>query len=251
MSSRYVPREYWDKRLQENWDLTGVGFGGYSPRYNKLLYRFQEGALSRALARAKIRVDGARVLDIGSGIGYWVKWYDDHGAASMTSVDITPTATAALQTLFPKATVIQADIGADELGLPPHDIVNIISVLYHIVDPEAFRRALWNLSASTASGGYLVMSDRLRENELKPADHVHFRSRETYRKGLAEVGFEVQHIQPMHTLMNGGLPSLLSPRVRGLARRMEEALAPALVLMDRIPGISVAANSHILVARKR
>lgn len=253
MSTGYVPKEYWDNRLKQRWNLTGVGFGGYSARYNQWLYRFQELSLARALGKAHVKIEGKRVLDIGSGIGYWVRWYYGKGAADVTSVDITPTAVQTLKTLFPRATVLEADVSTPGVELPPHDIVNIISVLFHIVDPDKFRQALANLARFTAPGGHLVLSDRMGDREVRPAEHVCFRARSVYESELPKLGFEIQHIQPMHTLMNGGLIALFhgAPgRVRGLARRTEEYFTPALYLLDLLPGVSRWANSHVLVARK-
>jgi SAM-dependent methyltransferase len=253
MSTQYVPKEYWDNRLKEHFDLTGVGFGGYSPRYNKWLYRFQELTLGRALSKARVKVQGARVLDVGSGIGYWVQWYYKNHAGHLTSVDITPTAVKKLQSLFPQAAVHEADVTSPDVELPQHDIVNIISVLYHIVDPQLFRQALANLAKFTAPGGYLILSDRLGPVELRPAEHVRFRARSHYISELKALGFEIAHIQPMHTLMNGGLRALFSKapaRIRGLARRAEESFAPGLYFIDQLPGVPAFANSHVLVARK-
>jgi 2-polyprenyl-3-methyl-5-hydroxy-6-metoxy-1,4-benzoquinol methylase len=254
MSTGYVPKEYWDNRLKEHWDLTGVGFGGHSARYNKWLYRFQELTLAAALRKAGVKVEGARVLDVGSGIGYWVRWYYRNRPAHVTSVDITPTAVQNLRTLFPQATVHEADVSMPGVQIPPHDIVNIISVLYHIVDPELFQRALANLVAFTAPGGHLVRSDRMGDREVRPAEHVRFRALETYETALHALGMEIRHVQPMHVLMNGGLRALFAgapSRIRGLARRAEESLAPAWYVVDQLPGMSTWANSHILVARKK
>jgi SAM-dependent methyltransferase len=253
MSSEYVPKEYWDNRLKQRWNLTGVGYGGYSARYNKWLYRFQEHSLARALDHAGVEVEGRRVLDIGSGIGYWVRWYYSQRAASVTSVDITPTAVQNLRTLYPQATVLEGDVSSAEVEIPPHDIVNIISVLFHIVDPAGFGQALANLARFTAPGGHLVLSDRMGDSELRPAEHVCFRPRSVYESELPKLGFEIRYIQPMHTLMNGGLMAAFNGApalVRGLARRTEEYFTPALFLFDKLPGLSRWANSHILVARK-
>jgi SAM-dependent methyltransferase len=253
-STGYVPRDYWDKRLQEHWDLTGVGYIGFSKRYNKWLYRFQRRALGAALRNAGVRVEGARVLDVGSGIGVWVAWYYGQKAGRLTSVDITPTAVTALRRLFPQADVHEADITKPDVDVGQHDIVNIISVIYHIVDPELFKQALRNLAKSTAPGGHLVLSDRLGPEELTPAVHVRFRTLSTYRAELEQLGFDIVHVQPMHTLMNGGFRGAFrrAPgRVRGLAHRTEELLAPALFALDHLPIVSSRANSNILIARKR
>ncbi|KKL59685.1 hypothetical protein LCGC14_2212870 [marine sediment metagenome] len=77
MTKAYTPREYWDARLRAHWDLSGVGRGDYGVAYNRWIYRAQDRAVRRAFHHCSVDVSGKRVLDVGSGTGYWLG--DDGG----------------------------------------------------------------------------------------------------------------------------------------------------------------------------
>ncbi len=64
----YRPREFWEQRLAEQFDLRGTGETGLSLAYNRACYALRAEVLSRALRAAGVRLEGARVtgVDIAS-----------------------------------------------------------------------------------------------------------------------------------------------------------------------------------------
>ena len=249
----YTPREYWDARLRAHWDLSGVGHREYTVAYNRWLYRAQDRAVGRVFHRGAVDVSGNRVLDVGSGTGYWLGWYRSHGAGSLCALELSPTAAEVLRRAFPEDEVVEANIAGPSVDLAPFEVVNVMNVLYHIVEPSLFERALANLASLTAPGGWLVLSDGLGSRELQPASHVRFRPLASYQDRLPQLGFAIKVVEPAYTLLNGGVAKAVRwapSRVQRLVRRGEEALAPVLYTLDGFSMLARWANMRILVARK-
>ncbi|NIR43219.1 MAG: class I SAM-dependent methyltransferase [Gemmatimonadetes bacterium] len=249
----YDPRTYWDARLAKRWDLSGVGHACYSVGYNRWLYRAQGWALARALRRVRAPVSRMSVLDVGSGTGHWLKWYSRRDAGPLTALELSPAAAGRIRERFPEVTVVEGDIA--ELTLPANrfELVNMLGVIYHIVEPPAFERALESAARAIAPGGWLVLSDRLGSEEVRPARHVRFRPLACYEDRLPSLGLRIQLVQPIYTLLNGGLADAAcsAPAVaRNLVHGAEEAMAALLFALDRTPGLGHWANMRLLVAKK-
>lgn len=253
MSEAYDPREYWDARLAARWDLSGVGHLGYSLRYNEWLYRAQGRALARALRRAGVAVSNWDVLDVGSGTGHWLAWYGRRGAGPLTALELSAAAARRLREVFPRATVVESDIAQVAPDSPRFGLVNVLGVVYHIVEPLAIERALENLACLTAPGGWLVLSDALGPREMRPAPHVRFRPLDFYEERLPPLGFRIEVVEPVYTLLNGGLSQAARtapPAVRRRVRAAEDKLAGVLFLLDRLPGLGRWANMRLMLANK-
>ncbi|RMF26012.1 MAG: hypothetical protein D6759_20410, partial [Chloroflexi bacterium] len=66
-------RHYWERRLIRHPNLKGTGHRAFSLAYNRVLYQAQRDCLELVLARHQISLQGKRVLDIGSGTGFYVQ----------------------------------------------------------------------------------------------------------------------------------------------------------------------------------
>lgn len=254
MTKKYDPPQYWDGRLQNDQSLASVGFKGYSAKYNYWNYRAEERALARLLVRAGIDVSGRSVLDVGSGNGYWLDWYATRGGGGITALELSPSAVRRLRAKYPLVRVVEVDIGGEIPELAPADLVNVQSVLFHIVDSAPFERALENLSRLVAPGGWLVLSDRLGCEEVSLAPHCRFRSLGTYERALAGAGFRIEAVEPIHVMLNGGLGESfrwVHWRIARLIRRVEETFTPVLYAMDGLACIGRWANKRMLLARQR
>jgi SAM-dependent methyltransferase len=253
-STAYDPRQYWDARLGKRWEISGVGHAGYSLRYNRWLYRAQERSLRALLRRAGADVSGKRVLDVGSGTGHWLGWYTKLGVGSLTALELSRIAAQRLRQKFEAVEVVEGDIAAQDTDLGAFDLVNVVSVMYHVVDPALFQRSLENLARMTIRGGWLILSDQLGTREVQAADHVRFRPLALYEERLSSLGFRIKMVQPVYTLLNGGLRQaveLAFSQSGSAVQPLEEALAPVLYMLDGLPGLTRWANMRLLIARKR
>ena len=197
----YRPREFWEQRLSEQFDLRGTGETTLSADYNRACYTLRAEVLGRALARADLDPRGRSVLDVGCGTGFWTAWYLERGAL-YTGLDIAPTSIARLSERYPQARFLLADISeADIAGT--FDLVNVFDVLYHITDDARWEAALGRLARAVAPGGALLVTDVFGEARGL-SEHNKMRSLERYRAVLAATGlrFTCAPLVSTHALLN-------------------------------------------------
>jgi SAM-dependent methyltransferase len=209
----YEPGEFWEGVLSSRGGLTGVGHGGYGPRYNRHLYAVKERAVRSALAKNGIDLRGKRVLDVGSGVGYFTNVARQLGRGSYTGFDITTTSGEHVRAIDPEATFETVDIAAplpdDIKGLGRFDVVLMLDVAYHIVEPAKLEQALDNVWSFVEPGGHLLLVDTFGERELQPrvnpgaVPHVVFHSLPDYdRLLLSKPDANLLGLVPMYFLFN-------------------------------------------------
>ena len=137
--------------------LTGVAAPSLPETMNHWFYVNWGRRLNQFVA--KHRLHPRTVFDIGAGTGFWVDWWLDHGAETVAGCDLVPLAVDRLrERLGPGFSVL--DVSAQPIP-GTYDLVSVMNVLLHITDAEAFARALANVAAAVAPGGYLVLMEPL------------------------------------------------------------------------------------------
>lgn len=205
----YDASEFWQDTLGTRFDLTGVGHGGYGPRYNAWLYRGKLRAFRRALEDAGLALTGKRVADIGCGVGVFATLAAQSGVASYTGFDITPVAIERLRETHAEFDFALLDIGEPlGAGAGTFDVVLAMDVLYHVVDPARFSQALENLWSLVAPGGHLLFVDALWKRPLVPCvgevdvPHVVFHARTDYAPLLQQADATIISTRPMYWSFN-------------------------------------------------
>jgi SAM-dependent methyltransferase len=237
----YRPREFWDQRLREQFDLRGTGETGLSLAYNRACYALRREVLERALAEEGLDPRGRAVLDVGCGTGFWTALYLEHGAA-VTGLDIAPTSVERLRERFPAVTFVLGDVSETRLERA-YDLVNAFDVLYHITDDARWEAAVRHLAAAVAPGGALLLTDTF--SDLAGAEHNRMRPLPRYRALLEGAGLAVRgRLRPTHVLLNSELG----------AWRFMNRLPGVLLPIDRL--LLAAGRGHgpttskLLVARR-
>jgi 2-polyprenyl-3-methyl-5-hydroxy-6-metoxy-1,4-benzoquinol methylase len=82
-------KEYWEKRLRIFCNLEGVGCIGFDSYFNSYIYKAIVRTIERVSRKFKISLEKKEVLDVGSGMGFWVDYYLTKGARLIYGVDIT------------------------------------------------------------------------------------------------------------------------------------------------------------------
>jgi SAM-dependent methyltransferase len=223
----YQPREFWDRRLAEHFDLRGTGQPGLSSAYNRACYELRRQVLERALADQRFDPKGQQVLDVGCGTGFFTAYYLARGA-QVTGIDIAPTSIERLKARHPEARFELVDVSETTLDRR-FDLVNAFDVLYHITDDSRWERAVRTLAGAVSPGGLLLLTDTFPPATavLAQAAHNQMRPLERYRALLEPVGFTLAAPRPTHVLLNRELgawrllnraPSLLYAADRALLR---------------------------------
>jgi SAM-dependent methyltransferase len=240
----YQPREFWDRRLAEHFDLRGTGQPGLSEAYNRACYALRRAVLERVLRDQGFDPRGRRVLDVGCGTGFFTAYYLARGA-QVTGWDIAPTSIERLQARHPEARFALVDV-SEATPEGRYDLVNAFDVLYHVTDDARWERAVRTLAAAVEPGGWLLLTDTFPPAgaPLPEAEHNRMRPIERYRELLEPAGLEIRALRPTHVLLNRELgPFRFMNRAPGLL------YATDLVLLGLGLGRDPAV-SKLLVARR-
>jgi SAM-dependent methyltransferase len=200
--STYSPHPYWEERLSRHFDLTGAGFAGLGPYYNAQMYQARLTALERGLGILKQSLQGARILEIGCGTGFYTGYCARAGVGAYVGVDITSVSVSRLREKYAQFRFVQADISGEaheiETGF---DLVLAADVLFHIVQDEGWRKAIQNVASRLRERGLLVVSDVFPSKTIQVSEHVRFRSLMDYHTELSKVGLRVVHVEPIFAIL--------------------------------------------------
>jgi len=200
----FDPAHYWEARLRLHPGLNGVGYTRLGERYNAALYALRSEVFRRLLHEWHLGGRSLDVLDVGSGTGHYVREWLRAGAGTVTATDLTAIAIERLRHAFPGVPALRFD--ASSPTRPPelrqYDVVSAFDVLFHIVDDDAWKRALRNCHALCRPGGYFVVSDVLLRRQRQAVPHMVSRTLTEVHDALQEAGFVVVDRRPMFVVMN-------------------------------------------------
>jgi SAM-dependent methyltransferase len=267
----YEPGAYWEELLAGAFNESGVGYPQLGRAMNLAMYRATRRSVSHALAASGLDGPPRRVLDVGSGTGYWIDFWRRHGAERITGVDLTATSVERLRRRWPQHEFLQLDIGEPDLELPGgQDVISAMSVLLHIVDEARFRKALATLARALRPNGTLLLVEPVVVHAWwGPPFGANANSRARplaeYRSALELAGLELQLLRPA-TALFANVVDTRSPvtfrllwtywdlltRAVGRRERLGEAVAKVLEPVDRlaVQAMPTGPSAKVLLARR-
>ena len=177
-----------------------------SPVEDAVLYP----AYAQLLADMKVKVDGGRVLDVGSGSGRWVRFFlDRFTPALFTGVDYARASVELLSKWFPQErhpdTTLEfrhASIADPNLDLEQrYDLINIANVLFHIPEQELFANALRNLANHVTDDGRIVTTEYLPRTTMR-TEWMLVRSRYDFEAAVKAAGLRIVAIRAFTIFAN-------------------------------------------------
>jgi SAM-dependent methyltransferase len=192
-----APAGYWEDRARRfagGNGLAAVCSYGMPSFYNRMIDLSQRLALAPWL---RVR-PGARVLDVGCGVGRWSSLLASRGA-QVTGIDISPTMIgearrrAAARGLGNQCRFLVQDLAALDAG-EKFDLILSVTVLQHILEPGALRAALMRMVDHLADGGALVLLEAAPDRFAPACDSAIFRARErsSYLQLFADCGLQLR-----------------------------------------------------------
>jgi ubiquinone/menaquinone biosynthesis C-methylase UbiE len=249
---------YWEQRARlfaaAGDGLAAVCSYGMPAFYNREIHGCQRRAL-----RPWLQVPpGTRVLDVGCGLGRWSCELAARGAR-VTGVDISPTMIALARQRAAAQWLVQHSrfLLRDAVSLDLHesfDLILGVTILQHILEPDALRAAVLRMRAHLAEGGTLILLEAAPPRVVATCDTQTFRARprSLYLQLFAECGLRVRAMAgvdpaPFKVWL---LPYL--PRVPRWARTAVLAIATALAIpIDVLFGRALAHSWHVVFILER
>ncbi|GAA3841687.1 hypothetical protein GCM10022226_75210 [Sphaerisporangium flaviroseum] len=197
-------RGFWENRLSDDWTESGVGYKSLGRAFNLWMYRVRAEAFSREAATLPLDLATARVLDIGSGTGFYVRRWQLLGVKSVVGCDLTHAAVNRLRERFPQVDFHELDIAepGDTLEPGSFDVVSAMDMLFHITDDVRYKAALRSIGRVLRPGGFFVLSENFLHRLEQRGDYQVNHTLPWITTALDEAGFEVVRRVPMLVLMN-------------------------------------------------
>ncbi|HJE58701.1 MAG TPA: class I SAM-dependent methyltransferase [Nocardiopsis listeri] len=201
-------RDFWEHRLEGDWTESGVGYRALGRPFNSWMYRVREEVFLREVTRLAPR--GARVLDAGSGTGFYVDLWDRLGAGTVTGCDMAHAAVERLRGRFPQHRFVRQDVSdLDAFEDASFDAASCMDVLFHITDDDRYAAAFGSLGRVVRPGGALIISENCLQRPEQRGEHQVNRTLETITSLADEAGFDVVRRVPMLVLMNAQVDAAL------------------------------------------
>lgn len=206
-TSGFAAKPYWESRLSAHFDLAGVGYLDLGETFNRYMYKLRADRLRLRLHDLGLDPAGKRVLDVGSGTGFFVDFWLRYGPSAMEALDLTETAVARLRERYPALKVHQADLSATPWPVSgTYDLISAFDVLFHIVEDQGFARALSHLAQSLVPGGHLILTACYTEEACaQPSEHFRARTEAEYQAAFDHAGLTLVSAEPMFVTMNAPL----------------------------------------------
>ncbi|TMR93412.1 class I SAM-dependent DNA methyltransferase [Nonomuraea basaltis] len=204
MKTRAELRGFWENRLRDDWTESGVGYKALGRAFNLWMYRVRSEVFCREAATLPLDPATARILDVGSGTGFYIRHWQLLGVKSVVGCDLTQAAVNRLRERFPGVPFHQLDIAepGDVLEPGSFDAVSAMDMLFHITDDAQYKAALQSIHRTLRPGGFFVLSENFLHGREQRGDYQTNHTLTWITRALDEAGFEVMRRVPMLVLMN-------------------------------------------------
>jgi SAM-dependent methyltransferase len=184
--------EAWKKVDESARDDAGLVYS--SPVEDAVLYPIYQ----RLISDLQVKVEGGKVLDVGSGSGRWVRFFTKRFTPSLLmGVDFAAASVELLKRRYTadNLTFRAADITDPTLELGERfDLINIMNVLFHIPEQDRFASALKNLAKHLGPGGRIVTTEYMPRTTMR-TNWMLVRSRYDMEQLVAAAGLRIVEIR--------------------------------------------------------
>jgi SAM-dependent methyltransferase len=202
-------RQFWNTRYAA-FSLSESGCLNAPDGLNQCMYACKRQALRRAIAALGLTREAPwSVLDAGCGQGYFARVYRaEYPSVTYVGVDISERAIAYL-----RRTIVGAEFHAGNLcdWIDPagrtFDLIQSFEVLHLILDDDAMRSALSNLSRQLTPGGALLVTAALPPQTEQRSDYLRYRSRSFWERAIAAAGLRLVSVHPIYYWLPSGGPT--------------------------------------------
>lgn len=203
--SEFNAKQYWEKRLEKNYGLDGVGYWGHGKSYNEWMYKIRKYIFNKYVKKIDVIPNELSVLDIGSGTGFYIDRWKEYGAKDITGSDLTNVAVNKLTEKYMDVSFVEMDVSeVSSIAIEgkKFNVISAFDVLFHIVDDKKFEQAIKNINNLLKPNGYFILSDNFIHSETTRGIHHVNRSLKDFKEVLEKEGFEILIRKPSFYFLN-------------------------------------------------
>lgn len=197
--------QYWNSRLENKFNIEGVGYIGLGEIYNEWLYLSRIEILRKFIQKRFKDFKKVNVLEIGPGIGMFTKEFYQHGCNNYVGIDISTKSVDTLREQYKEYRFHCGDI-SDSANYPSDikfDLIFGADVLLHITNERKYKQTIQNLSNRLTSDGIVLLFDSITLTDAKSGtSHVVIRSLDYIQEIFNEAGLSVGGYIPTNFYMN-------------------------------------------------
>ncbi len=203
MKETKEPQNYWQKRHSQT-DISTVGFIGFGIPYNFWMYKVRLVVFNSIVKEQKINLQKTKILDVGSGSGFYLQRWSALKANNITGSDFSERAIKKLRTTFKGMKIIYLDITSSAIQAKQgkYSLVSAFDILYHIVDDGKYSNAIKNISFLLKTNGVFIFSENFLKGNSKRDEFQVSRSRRFILNCLKKNNLRVLTVNPVFYLMN-------------------------------------------------
>jgi len=205
-----VNKSYWTERYTKEFSYRSSAHISFSWSYNQYVYKAYLRTLCNMLIKNKRSLSQKKILDIGSGSGYYVEYYKKIGVQSLIGTDITDISVSNLQNKFKDYSFICHDITQDFPAFIREikfDIISVFDVLYYIIDDQLFEKSIRDISELADSQTLIIITDKfINQSPNKGLVYYKHRNLNHYQKVFKENGLKIIDRQPVNSLLKRPFP---------------------------------------------
>ena len=209
--NEFNPDAYWENRLHTISGLEGVGFKKLGPSFNKWAYKVRKKVFMNELKKMNLSMNDLRVLDIGSGTGFYIQAWRELNAKEIHGADISATSVENLKITFKEHQFFHCDIGDKNFNsdskFKSYELISSMDVLFHIVDDARFEQAIANIASILNKGGFFIYSDNFLNSDTKRGESQVSRSKKYLLDVFEKNNLKLVAIKPFMYLTNSPIDS--------------------------------------------
>jgi ubiquinone/menaquinone biosynthesis C-methylase UbiE len=200
---------YWTQLSSEHLStrddgLAAICYAGMPVWFNRFLDVYQRKAMVRLLTNEQLT--GRHVLDVGTGVGRWARWFAERGASSVVGIDMEAARLdQARRAGSGPITYLQMPVDELAFEASSFDLVSSVTVLQHVEDAIK-RPAIREIARVLKPGGKAIVFEETHTGD--DAAHVFPWPRETWEAEFAKYGLVVERtVGDQYTPLLRGLKS--------------------------------------------
>ncbi|MCH4259678.1 MAG: glycosyltransferase [Clostridium tyrobutyricum] len=215
-------KEYWNNRLNNKFDIEGVGYIGLGQIYNEYLYKTRFEILNYIIEEIFENINDKSILELGPGIGMFTNYFCENNVNNYSAIDISEKSQKELSKKYRKFNFILGDI-SEKKYYPKgeYDLIFAADVLLHLTDEEKYKDVIKNLSDVLSENGYIITFDPVTViNSKSISPHLVIRDINYIKGILKENDLEVIGMIPSAFFMNYPFDKDIIKDKAGMAQNM-------------------------------